>query len=194
MKKGIVIVAMLLSLFFVATPSNGEMKITPDSVSFSDNSVQTTASAPTWHQKLPALERFQLVLGYDAIPVKIYPAVLDKETGLVWQRSANDTQMTWPEACGYCYELSLSHRKGWRLPTAEELASLVDASQTLPALPEGHPFINVKLSDYWSRSTREGFPDSAWVVEFSYGTVTYRLKDSSRYVLCVRGGHGYDGR
>src|SRR3989304_768790 len=34
---------------------------------------------PTWSQKLPAAQRFELVLdGY---------AVLDKETGLVWEKS-----------------------------------------------------------------------------------------------------------
>ena len=74
---------------------------------------------PTWSQKLPASERFELVLDDEA--------VLDKETGLVWAKNANlaGEQKTWWYAIYYCRNLIIAHRKGWRLPTIEELASLV---------------------------------------------------------------------
>ncbi|MBC8232956.1 DUF1566 domain-containing protein [bacterium] len=91
---------------------------------------------PTWSQILPAPERFVLVMGGEA--------VLDKETGLTWAKDANLAgTKTWQTAINYCFNLSLGGRKGWRLPTIEELASLVDTSQTDSALPSGHSFLNV---------------------------------------------------
>lgn len=73
-----------------------------------------------WSQKLPASARFQLVLDNDA--------VLDKETGLVWEKSPDTTTRHWANATIYAYQKTVGGRKGWRLPTVEELASLVDSN------------------------------------------------------------------
>ena len=102
---------------------------------------------PAWYQKLPAAERFQLVPD-DA-------AVLDKETGLVWEKSPDTTTRTWATASAYAYSKTVGGRKGWRLPTVEELASLVDPT-TIPVLPSGHPFTNVRSGHYWSATTTAG--------------------------------------
>ena len=138
---------------------------------------------PTWSQKLDASERFELVLDGEA--------VLDKETGLVWERSPDTTTRTWTHAIGYCYNKTVGGRKGWRLPTIEELTSLVDSSQSNPALPNGHPFSNV-LSGYYRSSTSYS-SSGAWSVRFASGSVQGNDKSSLLYVWCVRGGHGYDG-
>jgi hypothetical protein len=101
---------------------------------------------PTWSQKLASDERFELVMGDDA--------VLDKETGLVWEQSPNTSTLTWEQACVDCDAVEVSGRKGWRLPTIEELASLVDSTQNT-SLPSGHPFSsNVQAAEYWSITTR----------------------------------------
>ena len=91
---------------------------------------------PTWSQKLPAAQRF--------VPVLDGAAVLDKETGLVREKSPDTTKREWLTAIVYCYYKTVGGRKGWRLPTIEELASLIDASQNNPALPNDHPFLNVQ--------------------------------------------------
>jgi hypothetical protein len=47
---------------------------------------------PTWSQTLPTADRFVLVMGG--------AGVLDKETGLVWEQSPDNTETTsetWPE-------------------------------------------------------------------------------------------------
>lgn len=199
MKRGIVFIGAALSLLIMASQSTGEMKITPDGVTFPNASTQTMAATPPWSQILPAADRFQLVMGrlvLDPIVHMEYPAVLDKETGLVWQRDTDNALRDWNGACAYCYMLSLGGRKGWRLPTIEELSSLVDPSRTDPALPEGHPFTNVKVADFhWSSSsTYAGYPDGAWYVDFDFGFVHYYAKTGDYYVRCVRGGHGYDAR
>ena len=83
--------------------------------------------------------------------------VLDKKTELVWARNANlaGKYLTWQDAITYCQNLTLHNLKGWRLPTQEELSSLVDPSRSVPALPSGHPFINVKFIHYWSSTQHD---------------------------------------
>ena len=118
--------------------------------------------------------------------------VFDMETGLVWERCPDTKAMDWYSARRYCYQSEVANRKGWRLPTVEELASLVDMNGdgTGKMLPAGHPFTNVQSSYYWSSSTYA--PSTAWFVGFSYGFVNGVVKSFSYYVWCVRGGHGHD--
>jgi hypothetical protein len=154
-------------------------------VVFPDGTLQTTASAPTWHQILPSADRFKLVMNSDA-------AVLDKETGLVWEKSPDTGTRSWTSACTHCYQREVGGRKGWRLPTIEELASLVDTSQSNPTLPAGHPFIGVQSDFYWSSSTYAGGTSHGWGVLFNGGLVSYYDKSDHYYVWCVRGGYGHD--
>jgi hypothetical protein len=71
--------------------------------------------------------------------------VLDKETGLVWQRYPSELVTAaegWYQAIYDAYGLILGGRKGWRLPTIEELYTLMDPTPTAePYLPTGHPFV-----------------------------------------------------
>jgi hypothetical protein len=151
---------------------------------------------PTWSQKLPASERFELVLPIieelGDFKITVYKAVLDKETGLVWEKSPDTTERDWYQACYHCYNREVGGRKGWRLPTVEELASLIDTTNTNPALPTGHPFFNVQSSCYWSSSTLASSASGAWYVGFGSGGVGSVGKVLNDYVWCVQGGHGHD--
>ena len=140
---------------------------------------------PTWSQILPASERFELVMGGDA--------VLDKETGLVWAKNANISGggNDWVMAMYYCLNHIIADRRGWRLPTIEELSSLVDLSLSgYPKLPPG-VFDNVQTSQYWS-STISEYPDGttcAWQVYMGDGSVSCDPRTYyDRYVWPVRGG------
>jgi hypothetical protein len=142
---------------------------------------------PAWSEKLDPAKRFELVLDDEA--------VLDKETGLVWERSPDQTQIVqWATAISKCLLLEpVGGRLGWRLPRVEELASLVDPTQSNPALPSGHPF-NVLSNTYWSVTTAVNLFE-AWAVGFSNnGAVTNGPKSGTGFVWCVRGGIGYDGQ
>ncbi len=98
--------------------------------------------------------------------------VLDKEKGVIWARDAHlaGKPLTWEDAINDCQSLQLCDLKGWRLPTKEELSSLIDPSQIAPALPKGHPFVNVKYT-YWTGTTYENFSDDAYYVHFGQGAV-----------------------
>ncbi len=117
--------------------------------------------------------------------------VLDKETGLVWERSPSTTTRDWYSAIYTAYDKYLGGRKGWRLPTIEELASLVDRNEGPPTLPSGHPFA-VQSSDYWSSTTAAADTSYKWLVPFTTGIVRGYTKSTTIYVWCVRGGPGYD--
>lgn len=170
----------------IATSGNvsatGQIESTSGGFKFPDATVQTTAASPPWSQILPAAARFALVMENGA-------AVLDKETGLVWQKDTDSTTRNWSDATSICYNLSLGGRKGWRLPSVEELSSLVDPAQSIPpALPVGHPFTNPYPSKYWSSTTDADNPYNAWYVNIYNGYVYYHDKSNDNYVWCVRGG------
>ncbi len=143
----------------------------------------------SWHRILPASERFVLVMSN--------LAVLDKETGLVWEKSPDGIfNYTWVAANMYCLQKTLGGRKGWRLPTVEELASLIDPSVPSPAatLPAGHPFTNVQSSlAYWSATTSPSDTSHAWWVSFSSGIASPGDKAPSYWAWCARGGRGHNG-
>ena len=140
---------------------------------------------PAWSQKLPAAERFVLVLDGEA--------VLDRETGLVWEKSPDSGTLDWYAACSLCYDKEIGNRKGWRLPTVEELASLMDDDND-PALPTNHPFTNVQTHTYWSITTHQANVNVAYDVSFAAGQVQSSTKtETAQGMWCVRGGLGHDG-
>ena len=134
-----------------------------------------------WSQVLPASERFELV--FDG------KAVLDKQTGLIWERSPNTTKMHWPSACAYCSGKEVGGRKGWRTPTIEELLTLIDTNESNPALPRGHPFTNLQSAFYCSSSSAVGYPDIQYGVNFRYGKQSHTIFEGNYVrVWCVQGG------
>jgi len=149
-----------------------------------------------WDKTLPANDpggpcpanssRFTCVMGG--------AAVRDNETGLVWEQSPSTSGFTWEGAQGQCNQLGVGNRKGWRLPTIQELASLVDPTQSNPALPAGHPFSNVQSSFpfYWSATTLATQAILAWGVHFGSGGVGDDVKTFPLFAWCVRGGQGVD--
>ena len=144
---------------------------------------------PAWDRQLGA-GRFLVLTNWNK------EAVLDKETGLVWERSPTSTVHTWVDARFQCTSRTTGGRKGWRLPSVHELASLMDPNQqggNPPHLPPGHPFANVQSDFYWSATTDADNPTRAWYVHFSNGNVdnSNKTPDDAR-AWCVRGGMNAD--
>ena len=172
---------------------------------------QTTANGPyyatpSWDQTLPVSTRFIILSNFSS------QAVLDRETGLVWERTPDATPRNLRQAASACHNKVIGGRKGWRLPTIAELTSLVDPSHVDPALPVGHPFTNVRFGGlpfsrpfYWSSSS---FPEEATgllppfpltvdteILDWSDGTVgVTNSKTNERLFWCVRGVGGHNGR
>ena len=96
-----------------------------------------------WDKKLPNTSRFTVLTDFGGA------AVRDNETGLVWEQSPEAKTENWSGARFHCTRLTTGGRKGWRLPSVHELASLVDPSVAPgPTLPAGHPFTNVQPAHF----------------------------------------------
>ena len=103
--------------------------------------------------------------------------VTDEMTGLIWTKNASCFGTAyWTTALVYCNGLADgicnvtdgSAVEDWRMPNIRELHSLVNFGTTDPALPEGHPFMNVDLDrdvSYWSSTDFGGISyPGAWSV------------------------------
>jgi hypothetical protein len=149
-------------------------------------------ATPSWDQKLACSSasncpRFIVLSNWNSA------AVLDRETGLVWEKAPSLSTFIWLYAQEPCNGSSVGNRKGWRLPTLQELASLVDgdpANTSIPRLPPGHPFQNVQPLSYWSATTNAITNAYAWAVDLDDGFVTSFDKSNTFFVWCVRGGQG----
>ncbi len=152
----------------------------------------------SWSQKIDdADKRFKVLEDFND------EAVLDKETQLVWELSPGDIdgdgdvdnadKKPWIRAIIECAMLEVGGRKGWHLPMREQLATLVDTSNSNPALPTLHPFQNVQNNAYWSATSEASAPGAVWIVLFTSGLVTFGPKTDPRFIWCVRGGQVFDG-
>ena len=73
----------------------------------------------------------------------------------------------------------------WRLPSKEELRSIVDYSRYNPSIDTDY-FPNTVLSWFWSSSPNASNSYYAWYVYFSYGYDGLNSRNSSRSVRLVR--------
>jgi len=114
--------------------------------------------------------------------------VTDSLTGLIWLKNTRCfTSQTWSSALNSanllannaCGLTDGSTAGQWRLPNRNELMSLVDRSESDPALSVGHPFTSVQSSvqspGYWSSSSEPVFC-GAWVVYLDSGSTGHGEK------------------
>ncbi len=112
--------------------------------------------------------------------------VTDKVTGLVWQREDDNTQRKWNDAWNYCNGNDAElPGTGWRLPSADELMSIVDYGSTSSPAINGSAFPDTHSLAYWSASSAP-VSDGAWCVYFHNGYVRYENIARPFYVRCVR--------
>ena len=143
-------------------------------------------ATPSWNQQIPAATRFIVLTDWGSA------AVLDRETGLVWERTPASTTSDWVNALFSCRAQLVGNRRGWRLPSYEELTSLLDPTQSNPALPAGI-FLGIGPSDvFWTASIDESEADAAWIVQIASATTNQTaimtLPTNLFRSWCVRGG------
>lgn len=119
--------------------------------------------------------------------------VTDRLTGLVWPQDANlgEFPLTWSETLETIAQMNREQALGhsdWRLPNRRELRSLVSYQARRPAMPEGHPFVNVIRGWYWTSTTAAINPAYAWYVHLDGARMFYGRKDQYFLMWPVRAG------
>ena len=111
--------------------------------------------------------------------------VTDRSTGLVWQRSGSHQTLTWPQAHTYVQHLNdnrFCSRSNWRLPTIDELTTL------LRPPPQGRdlciaPHFNPRQRRLWSIDRRSF--TAAYYVNVDLGFVGWQDFSAPYYVRAV---------
>lgn len=136
--------------------------------------------------------------------------ISDSRTGLMWETLSDDgsvhdkdTVYSWSTAIsGKVATLNATSFAGytdWRLPNVNELQSLANYGAVGPAV---HAPLHsgcvpacaatacscTRSATYWTSTTYQSFPASAWHVDFNIGAVGFGNKGNSGSVRAVRGG------
>jgi hypothetical protein len=179
---GALSISMLLA---VGAPASAQISVTANGPYY---------ATPSWSQKLTK-NRFVVLADWN------HEAVLDRETGLVWQRVVVDeSRVSWSDALHACHVGKLAGRFGWRLPTLSEMGSLLEQPDGFVArVPNGHPFENINAvvpSQWFWTSTRDPRrSDYAYAVKISFSDPDHLQSDfesNNKRHWCVRGGRSQD--
>jgi hypothetical protein len=113
--------------------------------------------------------------------------IYDGITGLSWQRTFSSGKMVWVDATTYC-------PPGWRLPTPNELETIVDETTQLPAI-DSVAFPGTPSQPFWTSAPQAGAVDGgtptfAWYVNFFHGHMDVLPSNDTAnndwWVRCVR--------
>lgn len=112
--------------------------------------------------------------------------LVDRKSGLVWQRGHSSVVVDHATATAYCQGLVLGgYSSGWRVPSKFELESVVDFSMGNPAIDE-LAFPSTPINGYFWTSTPyyNAAGQAFWYVNFGAGNSGYGM--DTCWVRCVR--------
>ena len=118
-------------------------------------------------------------LGFSFDPTISSPCVLDKVTGLTWQKSWPSTGVAYSQA-GFktlidnANSAKLCGKSDWRVPSSNELLSLMNFSVTISNPINADAMGSTSATDrmtgeFWSREEVTGATNNAWVVSPGQG-------------------------
>ncbi len=109
--------------------------------------------------------------------------VKDTTLNLEWQDDAIGNTMSFKDADYHCKDLIFSGM-GWRVPSQDELRSIVDKKNFFPAIASA--FKHTNNSMYWTSTLYKHNKDGAYTVGFWAGGDHYSLTSYKALVRCVR--------
>lgn len=126
-------------------------------------------------------------------------AVWDRETDLVWEQSPSGLAFTWDQAEDRCNSLVIGNRMGWRVPTLQELLSVLDLSQGSHLPPNNKyafPFPIPPNEAIWSSTSTDPCRSScsAWEMDIGGNVLPTQPKGSLSHAWCVRFRQGVDSQ
>jgi len=110
--------------------------------------------------------------------------VLDSTTKLMWQDNDTGDSMNWERAQESCSTLVLGGYNDWRLPSFEELKTLVADTKVSPV--NSPVFKKALPCVYWSSSEHAKTKSNVWAIFFLDGTIYANPKTGNHFTRCVR--------
>ncbi|WLD57196.1 DUF1566 domain-containing protein [Salinispirillum sp. LH 10-3-1] len=115
-------------------------------------------------------------------------------TGMIWMRcslgqtwtgtgcSGEARALTWTEALDISDGQTFAGRSDWKLPTRQQLTTIVEKSCTLPsinraAFPDTMPF------PYWTATPFANDSGYSWAISFELGNVQFGYYDHDRFYV-----------
>jgi len=111
--------------------------------------------------------------------------ITDLKTRLMWQTDGSENPVNWNVAQQYIHDLNqkqFANYSDWRIPTAEELLSLIENRINLKGLYINSAF-SEKQRTCWTINTNN---NRLWVVFFNYGNIYYSLPENENHIRAVR--------
>ncbi len=129
--------------------------------------------------------------------------VTDAITNLTWKRcseglvgnsceSGTVITYTWSDAIKAASAAVFAGKKDWRIPTIQELDSIIEYKCTMPAI-NAEIFPVTRTSNYWSSTPFAGYPGGSWNINFNDGAHESCSRNWNLYLRLVRGGNLQEG-
>jgi len=120
----------------------------------------------------------------------------DQETGLMWTKKDNGSDVTWQQAADFCGNLQLAGHSDWRLPALDVLQRVYDSNVNVPGHCCGgkdatlHVKGNMQPSGWEWSSWKENISleNGAWAFSFTMASTLHSRTGLSHFhrAMCVR--------
>ena len=135
-------------------------------------------------QKVKAYHKYLKELR--AAKLKSIKNIVFLKDNLLWQdnNTTETLRLNSLEAKNYCKTLNFATKNDWRLPTYNELLTLVNYYRYNPAKLDGLKY--VASGSYWTSTQDIKDISSNWYIDFTFGQTGRTLKYRKNFVRCVR--------
>ncbi len=110
----------------------------------------------------------------------------DKQTSLIWQDAPQNTKLsiTYYQAQDYCANLTIGKYSNFRIPSMNELQTIIDYKNYDPAITKGFDYVSNEA--YWTTTPFADDEKIVWLIHFKKGERTVKDKHYDRYIRCVQ--------
>jgi hypothetical protein len=121
-------------------------------------------------------------------------SIVDEITGLTWAPlDSSGTARTYDQAVAYCANLGSTAYDGitnWRIPTAREALTIVDAGRKMSAVGPSTFFVYLQNGGIWTSDAFQAVPQLNWVLQLNWPIMSASSRAGSTWpsTTCVASG------